>query len=256
MTLAEPFTLNVNPDFAALMSAPLDERRAAYADPAWRKRALAAWDGSVAMIPRWETYEVAESAAHPELVGRRLTELADERGTEPFDVLLDVALDEPDLCLRVRCILANDDPDGRRPAAHRGARARSASPTPAPTSASSATPRRPPTCSATGSATGASMTIEEAVHRLTEAQADLFGLVDRGGCGPARGPTSSVFDPATVGPGPIRRVADFPAGSERLTADAPTGVRHVLVNGMPIRVDGEQVVSDTRPGRLVAPGRS
>ena len=41
-----------------------------------------------------------------------------------------------------------------------------------------------------------------------------------------------VFDLDTVGPGPIRRVRDFPADSERLTADAPTGVRHVLVNGL------------------------
>ena len=63
-----------------------------------------------------------------------------------------------------------------------------------------------------------------------------------------------VFDPATVAPGPVRRIADFPAGSERLTADAPSGVRHVLVNGVPIRVD-EQQVDGAAPGVLVAPGR-
>ncbi len=61
-----------------------------------------------------------------------------------------------------------------------------------------------------------------------------------------------VFDPATVGPGPVRRVADFPAGSERLTADAPTGIRHVLVNGTPIRVDGVQDL-EVRPGQLARP---
>jgi hypothetical protein len=46
---------------------------------------------------------------------------------------------------------------------------------------------------------------------------------------------------------------DFPAGSERLTADEPEGVHHVLVNGVPIRVDG---VNDTtaRPGQIVKPG--
>ena len=37
-----------------------------------------------------------------------------------------------------------------------------------------------------------------------------------------------VFDPKTVAPGPIRRVRDFPAGGERLTADQPEGMRHVL----------------------------
>jgi hypothetical protein len=59
-----------------------------------------------------------------------------------------------------------------------------------------------------------------------------------------------VFDPTTVAPGPIRRVADFPAGSKRLTADAPVGVRHVLVNGVPIRVDGVQDLT-VRSGQLV-----
>ena len=47
-----------------------------------------------------------------------------------------------------------------------------------------------------------------------------------------------MFDPATVAPGPIRRVRDFPADAERLTADQPIGMRHVLVNGTPIQVDG------------------
>ena len=54
------------------------------------------------------------------------------------------------------------------------------------------------------------------------------------------------------GTGPVR---DFPAGSERLTADAPTGMRHVLVNGQPIQLDGK-LLDDAvaqRPGQLVRP---
>jgi N-acyl-D-amino-acid deacylase len=60
-----------------------------------------------------------------------------------------------------------------------------------------------------------------------------------------------VFDPATVGPGPLRRVRDFPANSERLTADAPTGMRHTLVNGVATRVD--EAVVEARPGRVISP---
>ena len=63
----------------------------------------------------------------------------------------------------------------------------------------------------------------------------------------------TVFDPDAVGPGPVRRVRDFPADTERLTADQPTGVRHVLVNGVAIRVDGEQLGAETLPGRVVSP---
>jgi len=108
MSMTEPFTLNVNPEFAALMSASGETRRASYADPAWREVTLKAWEG-VAMAPRWDTYEIAESAAYPELEGRRLLAIADERGQHPFDTLLDLAVAEP--TIRVACMLANDDPD-------------------------------------------------------------------------------------------------------------------------------------------------
>ncbi len=58
-----------------------------------------------------------------------------------------------------------------------------------------------------------------------------------------------VFDPQTVSPGPTRRVRDFPADAERLTAEEPTGMRHVLVNGVPIRSDGSQLeLPGDRPG--------
>ncbi len=63
----------------------------------------------------------------------------------------------------------------------------------------------------------------------------------------------AVFDPDTVGPGPLRRVRDFPADGERLVADAPEGMAHVVVNGTPIRVDGEPVADAvaSKPGRVL-----
>ena len=59
-----------------------------------------------------------------------------------------------------------------------------------------------------------------------------------------------VLNPQTVGPGPLRRVRDFPAGAERLTAEEPTGVRYVLVNGTPIFSDGRSLLDslERRPG--------
>jgi N-acyl-D-aspartate/D-glutamate deacylase len=57
----------------------------------------------------------------------------------------------------------------------------------------------------------------------------------------------TVFDPDTVAPGPLRRIHDFPADGERLTADAPSGMTHSLVNGVPIRLDGEPVTPADRP---------
>jgi hypothetical protein len=34
-------------------------------------------------------------------------------------------------------------------------------------------------------------------------------------------------------------------------ADAGTGIRHVIVNGTPVRVDGEEVDPDGRPGTVL-----
>lgn len=248
MSMAEPFTLNANPVFAALMPASADERLAAYADPAWRATALQAWEGAP-MQPRWNTYEVSESSAHPELVGRRLTAIAEERGVAPFDALLDLAVAEPDI--RMACLLANDDPDevAKVLAAEHvalglsdaGAHVGQLCDAPQATDYLANFVRERQT-----------LTLEDAVHRLSGAQADLYNIQGRGRLAPGAWADVAVFDLDAVAPGPIRRVADFPAGSERLTADAPSGMRHVLVNGTPIRVDGVNDL-DARPGQLVKP---
>src|SRR5262245_43807089 len=96
------------------------------------------------------------------------------------------------------------------------------------------------------------MPLEKAVRKLSGEAADIFGFARRGYLREGYWADVCVFDPRTVGPGPVRRVHDFPAEAERLTAEEPTGVRHVLVNGTPIRIDGcSQLDSlEHRPGML------
>jgi len=254
MTMAEPFTLNPNPVFAELMATDLATRRGAYADPAWRKRAAEGFDATRGFRPRWETYEITESERSPASIGRRITDIAAERGTTPFDTLLDLALDERGLLLRVRAILANDDPDevgfllteehctlGLSDA---GAHVGQLCDAPQATDflGNWVRDRR-------------LMPLEEAVRRLSGVQADLFGFADRGYLRPGLAADVVVFDPETVAPGPLRRVRDFPADAERLTAPEPTGIRHVIVNGTAIQVDGAPVAAGVaaRPGRIVRP---
>jgi N-acyl-D-aspartate/D-glutamate deacylase len=97
------------------------------------------------------------------------------------------------------------------------------------------------------------MSLERAVHKLTAEPARVYGLGDRGSVEVGKQADLVVFDPDTVAPGPLRRVVDFPAGGERLTADAPEGMTHTLVNGVPIRVDGLPVPDGLghRPGRVL-----
>ncbi|MEE8164311.1 MAG: amidohydrolase family protein, partial [Myxococcota bacterium] len=93
--------------------------------------------------------------------------------------------------------------------------------------------------------------LEKAVHKLTAEPAGLFRFEDRGILRAGAHADVCVFDPDQVAPGDVRRVRDFPADADRLTADNPSGIRHVLVNGCPIHEDGKSLVGELqeRPGQ-------
>jgi len=250
MPMSGPFLLNLNAKFSELLAQPPEARREAYADPAWRQAVLDVWAGETgARPPRWETVSIAESSAHPDLVDRPLLEVASERSSTPLDTLLDLALDEPDLGLRFACTLANDD---------QAELAILLTDEHMVIGLSDAGAHVGQICDAVQATDFLGtwvrdrklMPLEQAIFLLSGKQADLLGISDRGRLTPGAWADIVVFDPATVAPGPIRRVADFPADSERLTADAPIGIRHVLVNGAPIRVDGVQDLA-VRSGQLV-----
>ena len=61
-------------------------------------------------------------------------------------------------------------------------------------------------------------TLERAVQMLTQAPAELFGLVDRGTIAVGNHADLVVFDPETVGAENARLVEDLPGGTARLTA--------------------------------------
>ena len=245
-TMADAYSLNTGEVFGELLKVSRPVRLAAYRDPAWRALAAADLEHS-RMKPRWETFEVSESERFPELVGRRVTDLARERGCAPLDVMCELAVGE-DLGTRFRAYIANDDVDevgklltqehvvlGLSDA---GAHVDQLCDAPLPTDLLGTWVRQRQV-----------MPLEQAVRKLTGEPADIFGFVRRGYLREGNWADVCVFEPGDVGTGPLRRVRDFPADGERLTAEEPTGVRHVLVNGTPIRIDGGQLDPATnRPG--------
>ena len=246
-TMADAYSLNVGQVFGELLEQDRGARLAAYADPDWRARAAADLE-QAKMKPRWETFEVSESARFPELEGRRVTDLAEEQGKQPLDVMCELALTE-DLSTRFRAYIANDDADAV------GALLTTDS---VALGLSDAGAHVDQLCDAplftdlleTWVREREVLTVEHAVHKMTGEPADMFGFAGRGYLREGNWADVCVFDPTTVGPGPVHRVRDFPADAERLTAEDPTGVRHVLVNGTPIRLDGSQLDSPAlRPGR-------
>ncbi|HXA32847.1 MAG TPA: amidohydrolase family protein, partial [Acidimicrobiales bacterium] len=253
-SMAHPFPFGPNPAFADLMTSSLANRRAAYTDPAWRQQAVTGANEQVIMGPRWETFTIAESVGHAELVGASLSDLAVQQGQHPLEVLFDLALDEADLGLRVQCTVCNDDPDEvdrllREPHCALGI--------------SDAGAHLDQLCDAPQATDFLGnwvrgrnvMSLEEAVRRLTGAQAALFGLDDRGTLLVGQAADIVVFDPETIAPGPTRRLRDFPGDAERLSAPAPEGIHSVFVNGVRIAgspVAGEEASSEL-PGQLVRP---
>ena len=90
------------------------------------------------------------------------------------------------------------------------------------------------------------LSLEQAIHRMTGEPADLFGLKGRGRIAPGAHADLFLFDAATVGRGPARRVNDLPAGASRLVTPG-FGVHGVWVNG--VRILDEQ---GPRPGAPLA----
>ena len=59
-----------------------------------------------------------------------------------------------------------------------------------------------------------------------------------------------LFDAASVGRGPKRRVHDLPSGAARLTTDA-VGVHGTWVNGVQVTDEKGLIDADLQPGQLL-----
>jgi N-acyl-D-amino-acid deacylase len=199
----------------------------------------------------WESLKVAESATHPELVEKSVPQIAQERGVTPLDAMLDISLSE-NLETRFWSVLANNDEDGIAWLLPQDTVLLGLADSGAHVS------QLCDACFATDLLGNwvrdkDVMPLERAIHKLTGEPAAVFGLADRGTIEVGKAADVVVFDEATIAPGPLRRIRDFPADGERLVADAPVGVRHVLVNGTVIRHDdaADAGALESRPGRLL-----
>lgn len=255
VTMAEPFSFQMAAPFSELMAVTPAERVARYRDPSWRVGAFESLEAIPIGRPRWDAISVGESDTHPELCGRPVAELAAEQGVTPLDVMLDLALAE-DLATRFTVTVANDDVEAIAAMLPREDLI---------LGLSDAGAHVGQLCDAVFATEllglwvreRGALTLERAVRKLTGEVADLFELPGRGYLRVGAAADVTVFDPATVTPGPTRRVADFPGGASRLIADQPEGIVHVLVNGVPIRLAGEPLADalERRPGMLIRSAR-
>jgi N-acyl-D-aspartate/D-glutamate deacylase len=249
-----PFPFESQPELRPVSAADLAGRKRIYADPAFRDGLKARVDGG-ALRGRFYGMVLSEHAPDPSLCERTVEALAAERGVHPVDLALDLAL-EAGLESRFRFAAANtDDDDVAELLAHpasmlglsdAGAHASQLCDAGAPTTLLGKWVREK-----------GALSLEEGVRRLTSEPAEIFGVRDRGRLEVGLAADVTVLDPASVGCAPVRRVHDFPAGADRLVADA-TGIRFVIVNGTVIREDGRDALGAgaALPGRVLRGGQA
>jgi N-acyl-D-aspartate/D-glutamate deacylase len=256
-SFATGFVLDALPGWDALFALRPDERMRVLRDPEERRRldASARQRGPFRHLSRWEEKVIAETVApeNKRYEGRIVGDIAAEETKDPFDVLLDIVCADD-----LRTTFTNPPPEETRE--DWDARVQV---------------WRDPRALIGASDAGAhldflgtfnyttlvlqqavreqqAISVEEAVHLLTDKPARLYGLRDRGRLTEGALADVVVFDEMTVGSAPLAMRGDLPGGAERLYAPA-TGVEYVLVNGEPI-VEGK-AFTDARPGTLLRAGR-
>ncbi|HEV2993201.1 MAG TPA: amidohydrolase family protein, partial [Acidimicrobiia bacterium] len=258
LTFKAGFVLDALPGWNKTMALPPAEKMRALADPAERarlaERASSDEAGMLRGLARWENMTIVETfaPANEGLVGRRVGDIAAERGQAPFDALLDVVLADELRTVLLPPLAGNDDASWelrrdiwRDERAVVGASDAGAHLDMLSTFSYSTAMLR--ACRERGL-----MPLEEAVHLLTDRQARLYGIKGRGRVAEGGCADLVLFDEDRVAPAPVVWRNDLPAGAGRLYAGAE-GIDRVLVNGVEIVRSGE--LTGERPGTLLRSGR-
>jgi N-acyl-D-aspartate/D-glutamate deacylase len=246
------------PGWRDVMALDPTGRRAAAADPTTRATLRAGAEQvaarAIGVLTDFSLMEVAEPTSA--WVGRSLGSIAQERGTDVIDVLLDVVLPDD---LTLSAVLPSLTPSLGRSDAGWAARV---------------AVWKDPRVMLGGSDAGAHLDLmchanyptrvlgevvrergllglEEAVAMMTDRPARHYGLRHRGRVAPGWYADLVVFDPTTVDSEPARLVDDMPGGGRRLVAGS-AGVAHVVVGGEEVVIDGE--ATGARPGRVLRSG--
>ncbi|MGE4323089.1 MAG: amidohydrolase family protein [Sphingobium sp.] len=250
------------PGWAKPFGLPVEERLAAFRDPAVRQtlrdaafapEAMKIQIVTQLMDPDYLIVEKGLSARTRAVEGKSMREVADLWGIDPFNVMFDIAL-EDDLRTLFTFRTVGDD---------------------AETYAFRARLWRDSRMILGGSDAGAHVetidtfgyftqvldkavrrygvaSLEEVIHYFTQTPADLVGLRDRGLLREGWRADITIFDEKTVASLPLEMRNDLPGGAGRLYAGA-TGIRCVIVNGEVVIDDG--VYTGALPGEVLQRGK-
>jgi len=247
-----PFPFESMALFKPVSAADFAGKKRIYADPEFR-RAFRERGARGGIADRWTDTVISDAPSAPELAERCVADVAAERGVHPVDLVLDLAL-ASNLEARFRMAVMNTDEAVVAELLNHPATVLGLSDAGAHASQLCDAPFATHLLSHWVRDKGA-LGLEQAVRMLTSRPAELFGIRDRGRLDVGLAGDVTIFDAATVGCSPLRRVRDLPAGADRLIADA-VGVHAVIVNGTVIREQGHDTVDPEGrlPGRVLRGG--
>ena len=247
------------PGWGDIMGLPEADRMKQLTDPAVRalldERARSKEAGVFRGLSHWGTYVIGDTyaPANEGCAFRTVADIAAERGTAPFDTLLDIVLAD-----NLRTVLWPNTDDGdestwtMRAAIWSDPRAMVGG-SDAGAHLDRMCGSNYPTAFLGDCLRGRKLVpVEKAVQMMTGQPAALFGLRERGLVREGFAADLLVFDPDTVGSEPARLVHDLPGDTPRLYAGSH-GVVRVLVNGTETIRDG--VPTGALPGTLLRSGR-
>ena len=258
LSFANGFLLDSLPGWAKFFAIPQRDRLRALRDSDERARLREGAANPPQVLRRffgWETMTLASTTAreHADLVGRTLGDIARTWNHDIHDVFFDLVLaggidtsftpkpsGDDDESWRLRAEVWRD-PRMVIGASDAGAHLDNASSFTYTTSLLGRAVREREL-----------LTLEEAVHQITDAPAQLCGFGSRGRLAVGYHADVVVFDEESIAPGPIALRDDLPGGARRLYADA-IGIHHVLVNGTEIVRDGAW--TGALPGSVLRPLR-
>jgi N-acyl-D-aspartate/D-glutamate deacylase len=250
------FVLDALNEWREPMALPDDEKMALLADPERRRELneLAQGPSPLRGIAKWHNLTVGEvfSDANKVYEGRSIGEIAEDEGRETFDVLCDIVV-EDELQTGLYTPLRGDDDETweLRRDVWRDRR----------TMLGGTDAGAHLDLLATFNATTAMLenacrkrdllSWEEAVHMISDAPAQMYGIAKRGRLQEGYHADINVIDPDTIAIRPNEVRHDLPGGAWRLYGTAE-GYDHVICNGQEIVRNGE--FTEARPGHMIRSG--
>jgi N-acyl-D-aspartate/D-glutamate deacylase len=252
-TMANAYPFYSHEAFAPIKAYTREQLKPVFRDPSFRARFRAnvgAPRPGLIFQGNWDRIMIAATALEKNagLVNRMVDQVAHERGADPLDFMLDLSLEE-NLETAFLGKFLNVVEDGLAPLLKHEAGV---------IALSDAGAHLIYMCDAGFGLNFLGHWVRErgdfdlvdGVRRLTSHQADLYGIPDRGRIAVGAFADLLLFDPATVGISPARRIQDLPGGGRRTIRD-PKGVHGVYVNGTMV-FDGTSYPRHAKgPGRVL-----